>query len=407
MTRYVIVGAGFQGRACAFDMLRNPEVAEVVLCDASADNLASAKAFLSKVSKGRAKFKKLDASKPAEVKKAVKGFSAMVSCVPYFLNLPLAKAAVAARVHYVDLGGNTDIVKQEIALHPQAVKAGVCVLPDNGLGPGMISTLAVHGMSMLDETDEVLIRDGGLPQKPVPPMNYMLTFSEHGLINEYVAPAQALRDGKVVEIPGLSEVETLVVPGLGTFEAAHAAGGLSTLAETYAGKVRTMDNKLIRYPGHCAVINAMAAMGFFDEAPVEIRKGVKLAPRELAAKLFRRHFHRPGDLDMVMIHNTVRGLKDGRRAEVVHTLIDRADPANGMTAMMRTTGFPASIVAQMAGEGRIKPGAYPVEIGVPPEPFIEEARKRGFQLSWKFRWLDAEAPGSPASRASDRAAAPR
>ncbi|MBI5245801.1 MAG: saccharopine dehydrogenase NADP-binding domain-containing protein [Elusimicrobia bacterium] len=392
--RFLILGSGFQGRACAYDMLRNPAVTEVALCDMSEANLASAKKFLAGVSGGRAKFKRLDAANPAAVKKALDGYSALVSCVPYFLNLPLAKAAIAARVHYVDLGGNTEIVKKEIALHPLAVKAGVSILPDNGLGPGMISTLAVHAMSMLDRADEVLIRDGGLPQRPVPPMNYMLTFSEHGLINEYVAPATALRNGKVVTVPGLSETEIIDLPApLGRCEAAHAAGGLSTLAETYAGKVRSMDNKLIRYPGHIAVINAMAAMGFFSDEKIEARKGVKVAPREIAAKLFRKHFHRPGDEDMVVIQNTVRGVKDGRPAEIVHNLIDLGDKAAGMTAMMRTTGFPASIVAQMAadGRGRIKPGAYPVEIGVPPEPFIDEARKRGFNLTWKFRWLDVPA----------------
>ncbi len=98
--KFLILGSGFQGRACAYDMLRNPAVTEVALCDMSAANLDSAKKFLAKVSNGRAKFKRLDAGDPAAVKKALKGYSALVSCVPYFLNLPLAKAAIAARVHY-------------------------------------------------------------------------------------------------------------------------------------------------------------------------------------------------------------------------------------------------------------------------------------------------------------------
>jgi lysine 6-dehydrogenase len=388
MMKFTILGGGFQGRACAFDMLRNPEVAEVRLCDADAANLASAKKFLEKVSKGRAKFLKVDASRPAAVKKALKDCDALVSCVPYFLNLPLAKLAVAARVHFVDLGGNTDIVRSELKLHDAAVKAGVCVLPDNGLGPGMISTLAVHAMGMLDRADEVMIYDGGLPQQPVPPLNYMLTFSEHGLINEYAGEAKALKNGKIVTVPALSELDTITVPPLGMLEAGHAAGGLSTLAETYQGKVKTMFNKFFRYPA----MEAMRAIGFFDLEPVQVKKGVKIAPRDLAVKLFRRHFHRPGDADIVIIHTIVRGVKDGRPAEVVHDLLDRYDAVNGMTAMMRTTAFPASIVAQMAVRGQIKPGAWTVEAGVPPEPFVEEARKRGFDLKWKFRWLDAATP---------------
>jgi lysine 6-dehydrogenase len=389
MAKFLILGAGFQGRACAFDMLRSPGVEEVALCDASADSLASAKKFLAKAAKGPAKLEllKLDAGNPAAVARAAKGFDVVVSCVPYFFNLPLAKAALKARVHFVDLGGSTDIVRRELALHASAVKAGVCIRPDNGLGPGMISTLAVHAMSLLDSTDEVRIYDGGLPQKPVGPLNYMLTFSEHGLINEYAGSAVALKDGKVVTLPALSELETVDIAPFGVLEAGHASGGLSTLAETYAGRVKTMYNKFLRYPGHIPAMESMRALGYFDETPVEVRKGVKLSPRELSVKLFRKHFHRPGDEDMVVVHIVTRGVKDGAPAEVVHDLVDRYDRENGMTAMMRTTAFPVSIVAQMAAAGKLAPGAFPVETGVPPEPFIEEARKRGFALNWKFRRL--------------------
>lgn len=384
--KILVLGAGMQGRACSFDLLKNPELEQLVLVDANAAALAATAKFLGskKVRPVRA-----DLTDAAKVKKLAEGCDVVVSCVPYFLNLALCKAALAAKAHWIDLGGNTDIVMKELALSDKAKKAGVTILPDVGLGPGMITTLAVHGMSQLDTVDEVLIRDGGLPQKPVPPMNYMLTFSEHGLINEYVEDATALRDYKVVKVPGLSEVETLDIPGLGRMEAAHAAGGLSTLAHTYAGKVRTMDNKLIRYPGHCAVINAMTAMGFFSQEKIDVG-GAKIAPRDLSAKLFREHFLRPGDEDMVIIHTTVRGTKDGRKAEVVHDLLDRYDKTHKMTAMMRTTGFPASIVAQMLATGEIdKPGAYTVEEGIPPEPFIRHMKERGFNITWKLTYKDA------------------
>jgi lysine 6-dehydrogenase len=385
MKRFLILGAGFQGRACAFDMLRSPGVAEVALADASAESLASARMFLAKTAKGRAVFTRLDVANPAAVKRAARGRDAIVSCVPYFLNLPLAKAAIEAKAHFVDLGGSTRVVREELALHARAKRAGVCVLPDNGLGPGMISTLAVHAMSLLDRTDEVLIYDGGLPQKPAPPLNYMLTFSEHGLINEYAGEAVALKNGRLVRVPALSELDVVNVPGLGRLEAGHAAGGLSTLAETYRGRVKTMFNKFFRYPGHIPAMVAMRDLGFFGQDPVEVRKGLKVVPRELSAVLFRSRFLRPGDEDVVVIHTVVRGVKDGLRTEVVHDLTDRYDRKNKMTAMMRTTAFPASIVAQMAAAGRIPPGAYPVETGVPPVPFIAEARQRGFKLRWRVR----------------------
>lgn len=397
--RFLILGSGMQGKAIAFDLLRNPQVKEVLLADASAAGLAQAKGYLKS---NRLRLARADAADLAKVRQLAQGRDVLISAVPYFLNLGLAKAAIAAKAHFVDLGGNTNIVWRELALDARAKRAGVTLLPDVGLGPGMTTTLARHGIAQLDEAHEVYIRDGGLPQDPVPPMNYLLTFSEHGLINEYVEQATALRNGRRVEVPGLSEVETLEFPSpLGRLEAAHAAGGLSTMAWTYAGKVKTMDCKLLRYPGHIAVINAMNALGFFSTRKLRWGASAKpapgaaptLSPREMSARLFREHFARPGEKDLVVIRVTVKGVKNGRPAEVVHELLDRYDEKNRMTAMARTTGFPASIVAQMLASGAIrKPGAYPVELGIPPEPFLAEARKRGFNLSWRLKTLPEPIP---------------
>ncbi len=383
--KYLIVGSGMQGTACAFDLLRSPGTEEVLLADSSAAGLDAARRRLKS---RRLRTVRADASDLRRVRALAKGRDVQVSAVPYYFNLGLAKAAVDAKVHHVDLGGNTDIVLQELALSSKAKAAGVTLIPDAGLGPGMTNTIAVEAMGRLDEVSEVLIRDGGLPQDPAPPMDYLLTFSEHGLINEYVEDATALRGGRRVKVPGLSEVEEISLPGLGRMEAAHASGGLSTMAWTYQGKVRSMDNKLIRYPGHIAVINAMRAMGFFRTAPMDLG-GAKVAPRTLSARLFREAFHHPGEKDFVVIRVTARGRKDGRRAEAVYDGMDRYDEKEKMTAMMRTTGFPASITAQMLASGFIaKPGAYPVETAVPPGPFLDEMRRRGLKLRWKVRTLD-------------------
>ena len=381
--RFMIVGAGMQGRACAFDLARQDGVSEVLLADSSDANLASAKKFLKSP---KVKFAKVDASKPDSIGKLAKGRNTLVSCVPYFFNLGLAKAALKNKVNFVDLGGSTPVVLKELALDKAAKKAGIGIVPDCGLGPGMTNIIGAAAIRDLDRADEVLIRDGGLPQNPRPPMNYLLTFSEHGLINEYVGKGLSLKDGKLIEVGGCSEVEALEVPGLGVCEAGHAAGGLSTMAMTFKGKVHYLDNKFIRYPGHMAVINAMNAMGFFDESPVKVGKDM-VSPRALAAVLFRRHFDRPGEKDLVVIQITAKGVKDGRPAKVVYDMEDRYDDANKMTAMMRTTAFPAAIIARMLADGRIPPGAHTNETGVPAAEFFKEIAKRGFKLTRRFEWL--------------------
>ena len=384
--RFMILGSGMQGRACAYDMLQNPEVEEVLLADSSQASLEHASTWLHSP---RARTLVLDARDATAVAEAARGYDVVVSAVPYYLNLPLCEAVMEAGVSWIDLGGNTDIVRDELALDERAVEKNVTLQPDVGLGPGMINIFAAHGIEQMDEVDEVLIRDGGLPRHPVPPMNYTLTFSEHGLINEYVSPATAVRDFKRVELPGLSETEIIDLPEpLGRCEAAHASGGLSTMAWTYEGRVRFMDNKLIRYPGHIAVINAMNAMGFFDTHPIKVGN-VEVTPRDVSARVFRRAFEAPKAADLVVIRVTVRGSKNGKPLEIVYEMMDFYDEVNHITAMARTTGFPASIVAQLIARGEMRPGALPVELGVPGDRFIEEIRARGFNVTMTRRGGDA------------------
>jgi lysine 6-dehydrogenase len=380
--KYAIAGSGFQGRACAYDLLQHDPACRVALADSSQASLDSAVAWLAS---DRVTATWVDVTDPDAVAAWVAGSAVLASCVPYFLNLALAEAAIAAGASYIDLGGNTDIVRQILDLHDAAVAAGVTLIPDCGLGPGLINTLATHAIEHLDQVDEIRIFDGGLPQHPQPPMGYALSFSVHGLLNEYVGTATALRDYQRVDVPGLSEVEEIELPPpLGRCQAGHAAGGLSTMAWTFAGKVRSMDNKLIRYPGHIPVINAMNAMGFFATESIEV-DGVPVSPRALSGRLMEHHFASTDPRDLVVIHVVARGQRAGKPAEIVYDMIDYYDEEHGISAMMRTTGFSAAIVVQMLGTGVIqKKGAYPVELGVPTEPFLEAARERGFDIKWRI-----------------------
>jgi lysine 6-dehydrogenase len=152
------------------------------------------------------------------------------------------------------LGGNNYIVDAQLALDEAAKKANINIVPDCGLAPGMVSVLAMHGANRFDETEEIHIRVGGLPQTPKPPLDYQLVFSVEGLINEYIESARVIRDGKIIEVNSMTELETLAFDGFSALEAFQTSGGTSTLPDTFCGKVKELDYKTIRYAGHCQKI---------------------------------------------------------------------------------------------------------------------------------------------------------
>ena len=161
-----------------------------------------------------------------------------MSAIPYYFNLALAECAVEAGVHFCDLGGNTEIVFQQKALADRAAAKGVTVVPDCGVAPGMVNILAEYGIRQLDTVDSVRIYVGGLPQEPEPPLNYQVVYSLEGVLDYYTTRSWVLRDGKRTQVTALSEREPVEFPEpVGTLEAFHTAGGLSTMAFRYEGKI--------------------------------------------------------------------------------------------------------------------------------------------------------------------------
>jgi len=143
----------------------------------------------------------------AAVVELMRGHASAISCVNYWLNERLARAAVEAGTHFCDLGGNNDVVDAELALDAEARAAGVNIVPDCGLAPGMVAVLAAHGALQFETLDAIHIRVGGLPQTPKPPLDYQMVFSVEGLINEYIEPARVIRDGKVTIVDSMTERE--------------------------------------------------------------------------------------------------------------------------------------------------------------------------------------------------------
>ncbi len=382
---YAVVGAGRQGTAAAYDMARFGDAAAVRIADA---DLGTARRAADRVNRlvGReiATSHAVDATDGAALRAFLDGVDSFLSAVPYWLNPGIARVAIEARASMTDLGGNTELVREQLALSPQAEAAGIAMIPDCGQVPGMGTSLSVYAMSLLDEVDEVTFWDGGNPLHPKPPFNYTLTFNIAGLTNEYHGVAHFIRDGRRVEVPTFrdEEYETIDFPEpIGRMEAFVAGGGTSTMPWTFEGKLRTLWNKTLRWPGHFAAWKAYMDAGLLETAPIDVA-GVPVVPRDvLHALLDPKIRARPGDPDLVIVRVLARGRRDGRAADVVVELIDRYDEATGFTAMERTTGWDGSLKAILNARGITPRGAHPAEIAVPGPLYAEELRRRGFSVT--------------------------
>jgi lysine 6-dehydrogenase len=382
---YAVVGAGRQGTACAYDMARWGEAKQVTLIDKHLEIAErAAQRVNALVGRKVAQPAQVEVTEAEALEHALAGVQAFASAVPYYYNLDITRVALRVKACMCDLGGNTDIVRQQHAFDEQARQAGISIIPDCGQVPGMGTSLTVYAMGLLDEVVDVYMWDGGLPQHPQPPFNYLLTFHVAGLTNEYAEPAIFLRDGKITQVEPMTELERVEFPdSVGTLEAFVAGGGTSTMPWTFEGKLRTLQNLTLRYPGHFQQLRTCWDLGLWELKPVTVGK-TAVIPREVFHALFEPKVTFPNDpekgKDIVLVRVKAVGKKDGRPAHALVELVDRFDEKTGFTAMERTTGWDAAIVAEMMARGQTPRGAGGVENFVPAVPFVNELRRRGFSI---------------------------
>ncbi|MBA3806601.1 MAG: saccharopine dehydrogenase NADP-binding domain-containing protein, partial [Acidobacteria bacterium] len=204
--KILVIGSGRMGLGAAFDLAHSSNVETVTVADLDVER---ARAVAAAVKSDKVKPAQIDVADDRAVVELMRGHDAAISCVTYFHNVRLARAAVEARVNFCDLGGNNSVVAEELALDEAARAAGMNIIPDCGLAPGMVSVLVAHGARRFDHLEAIHIRVGGLPLEPRPPLNYQIVFSVEGLINEYVERARVIRDGKIVEVDSMTEIERL------------------------------------------------------------------------------------------------------------------------------------------------------------------------------------------------------
>jgi lysine 6-dehydrogenase len=376
--RMLVLGAGLQGSACAYDLLQNDEVTNVRIADL---NIRHMPPFLAAYSGRRLIPTPLDVRDKEAVRALMRESDAVMSAIPYYFNLELATLAAECGVNFCDLGGNTDIVFGQKKLDAEAKAKGITIIPDCGLAPGMVNILAQRGIDAMDTTDEVRIFVGGLPQHPEPPLNYQIVYSLEGVLDYYTTLSWVVRNGERQQVKALSEREPIHFdPPVGELEAFHTAGGLSTMAFRYEGKIPTMEYKTLRYPGHAQIMEAIRELGLLELKPIDV-KGVQVAPRDVAVAAMGPRLTKPEGKDLVALRVVVKGKKDGKDKTVTFELVDRYDEEKGISAMERTTGYSLSITGQMQVRGEAgPPGVHTPDESIPAEKYIAELSRRGVNI---------------------------
>jgi saccharopine dehydrogenase-like NADP-dependent oxidoreductase len=360
--KILILGCGNIGSVAAEDLAESMSSTEVVVAD---KDKTRAKDVAERIDKSNVSHIQLDATNHDKTVNALKDFALAMGFLPGKLGYRLAEACIDAGKDLVDV---SYMAENPLSLHQKAIEAGVTIIPDCGLAPGISNILVGHAVAMLDKVQAAHIMVGGLPEKPIPPLGYIITWSPESLIDAYKRKAMTVKEGKIVGMEALSGLEEVEFPGVGKLEAFYT-DGLRTLPNT----VRDVDDmweKTLRYPGHAEKIKLLKALGFFDEDQIDV-EGARLSPMKVTAKLLKQKLWKPENKDIVALKVEVSGVKNGRQTRYTYRLLDRYDEKRGITAMARTTAYPASIVAQLILRKVIKEkGVVPPEkIGMDQELF--------------------------------------
>jgi saccharopine dehydrogenase-like NADP-dependent oxidoreductase len=375
----LVLGSGNIGSVAAEDLANSKSSIEVVIAD---NDEEKARTVAENIGAKNLSSMKIDVTKRNRLIETLKQFDLAMGFLPGDLGHLLAEACVEAHRDLVDVSfGPENIMELNVA----ACKAGSTIVPDCGLAPGISNVLIGQSVSKLDRVKKVHAMVGGLPEKPVPPLNYVITWSPDSLIDEYTRKARIIRNGQMVEVDALTGIEELMFPELGRLEAFYT-DGLRTLLYTLRD-VEEMWEKTLRYLGHAEKINTLRALGFFDDKKITA-DNASIEPRKFTAKILQRALSDPKQRDVVALRTEVSGTKNNKQVTYSYDMLDFQDSKRNITAMARTTAYPASIVAQLILNGKIEEkGVVPPEkIGMKTETFglfMQELKKRGIDIKEK------------------------
>lgn len=349
--RVIVLGCGKIGSVIARDFADSEKDAEVVVADRSRERAEAAASTIAGATPIT-----VDASDYDDILDTLKGFDLAIGALPGDYGYQALKAAVEVGVSMVDVSFTPE---NPLELDRAAKDVGVTIVPDCGVAPGLSNMLVGYAAAKLDTVREAHIMVGGFPERPLPPLGYTITWSAEGLIDEYMRDATIIEGGRIVKVPALSGVEEIEFPVVGKLEAFYT-DGLRTLIHTMP-RVESMWEKTLRYPGHVEKIELLKTLGFFDNDPVVVESG-PVSPRLMTARLLERKLRMPEVGDILAMTVSMAGEREGMEKKIRYYVLDRYDVEKDVTAMARTTGYTAAIVARKLAQGAIREKGI-----VPPE----------------------------------------
>lgn len=382
--RILVLGSGLMGPAAAYNAMADPEISQVVMCDIDQAQLdAGARMLEGKPGAGKLALERLDLGDQAAAIQLLSSFDAVVAALPRPANILGVRAAMQAGKPLVDLSSVAEEAKAQLA--QEIDTAGRLIVLGCGVEPGLTEILARHLAEQLDRVDELHIKCGGIPEKPLPPLGYKIVFGGKRMpLRDF--DGGMVKDGTLRPVSRYSGVENVHFPGVGECEAWHESFMPWLLEIPALQQLRLGTQKTVRWPGYAAKINVLKEMGLLSLEPVQV-DGAPVVPKHLLdAVLYPMVKLEEEERDITCFRVELLGEKGGRRCLYKAEMVDRYDEETGFTSMARTTAFTGAIAARMIARGEIKPGDAPfvtpeqVITGTLFERLIEELRSENIQF---------------------------
>ena len=380
-----VLGAGMMGRAVVHDLAGAREVQHIVVADFDRER---AQEVSHKFGRRKARSVFADVRNTAELARLLRGCNVVVNCTQYNWNLDVMRAAIAARVNYMDLGGLYHMTKKQFALDRDFRKIGRLAIAGMGGAPGITNVMARALADPMDRVESIRVYNAGADeQKYDSPIAY--TFSIATILDELTMPPIAFENGRYVEKPMLSDPELGEFPGpIGKIVLRHSIHSeLGTLAESFRKKgVREVFFKINYDPQLVGLVRNLVDTGFTSREPIAVN-GTRVAPRAVLLAMLQSHATKKTPRDVEALRVVVSGRSRKKRTEKAMEMWADYSTRPQLSAVARDTGFPAAIAAVMLGRGEIQGmGVQAPENVVPPQPFFSELKKRGFRFriwNWK------------------------